>query len=151
MKTIFNKIRFYLNKKENSLLFLLLGFIGVITSCDDENNVEPLYGTPSADFIINGSVKSTSAQLPIENIQVIMRNDTIYTNANGDFTINNNSTPQDTVYTIKLNDIDGSTHGSFQNKEMTVIFSGNNFAGGDGNWYHGKVEKDIEVSLDETK
>lgn len=152
MKKTFNKICNFIKKKENRLLFLILSLAGVITNCnDDSNNVEPMYGAPNADFIINGKVKSSAAQQPINNIQLIMRNDTAFTNENGEFIIKNNGSPQDTIFKLTIKDIDGNANGTFQPQEVTVTFPANSFVGGDGNWYLGKVEKNIDLVLEEAK
>ncbi|NWJ52518.1 MAG: radical SAM-associated putative lipoprotein [Bacteroidetes bacterium] len=128
----------------NSLLLLLIGLLGFSAACDKESPA--LYGTPSADFIINGVVKNKTNQ-PIPNIKVVALYDSINTDALGKFIIKNRTIPTDQAFNVKLIDIDGTANGSFLNKDTLIVFNDNTFKDGDGSWYSGKVERSVEIKL----
>lgn len=128
----------------NNLLLVLIGLLGFSTACTKDSPVE--YGTPSADFIINGVVKNQSNQ-PISNIKVKMNYDSTNTDALGKFTLKNRTFPMNQTFTVKLRDIDGIANSSFQDKDTTFSFSDNVYTNGDDHWYKGKVEKSVEIKL----
>lgn len=131
-------------KRYNSLLLILIGLLGFSVAC---SKVEPAeYGTPSADFIINGVVENQTSQ-PIPNIKVVARWDSTYTTADGKFSLKNRVMPSDQNFLVKLSDIDGAANGNYQNKDTTISFTNNTFTNGDGHWYSGKVEKSVVIKL----
>jgi putative lipoprotein (rSAM/lipoprotein system) len=131
-------------KKYNSLLYVLIGLLGFSVACTKERRME--YGSPSADFIINGVVENQASQ-PIPNIKVVARWDSTYTALDGKFSLKNNSFPADQNFLVKLRDIDGVANGSYQDKDTTIAFTNNTFTNGSGNWYKGKVEKSVVIKL----
>lgn len=128
----------------NHFLLFLIGLLGFSTACVKEG--PELYGTPSADFIVNGVVKNKANQ-PISNIKVVVSHDSINTDAEGKFTFKNRTTPTNQTFNARLRDIDGAANGSFQDKDTTIVFNDNTFKNGDGSWYNGKVEKSVEIKL----
>jgi len=130
----------------NNFLFLLIGLLGFSTACMKVKDSPVAYGTPSADFIVNGVVKDQANQ-PISNIKVVMNRDSINTDASGKFTLKNKMFPTNQTFNVKLRDIDGTANGSFQDKDTTIVFNDNAFKNGDGSWYSGKVEKSVEIKL----
>lgn len=128
----------------NSFLISLIGILGFSAACVKEPLVA--YGTPSADFIVNGVVKDQANQ-PISNIKVVMNRDSINTDVLGKFTLKNRTFPANQTFNVKLRDIDGTANGSFRDKDTTIVFNDNTFTNGDGFWYKGKVEKSVEIKL----
>jgi putative lipoprotein (rSAM/lipoprotein system) len=133
-----------LRKKYNSILFVMIGLLGFTVACTKVSPVE--YGTPSADFIINGVVENLTNQ-PIPNIKVKVGWDSTYTAIDGKFSLKNRYFPADQYFIFKASDIDGFANGSYQNKDTTIVFTNNTFINGDGHWYKGKVEKSVVIKL----
>lgn len=131
-------------KKYNRLLYVLMGLLGFSVACTKVQPAE--YGTPSADFIINGVIENQASQ-PIPNIKVVARWDSTYTAVDGKFSLKNKVFPTDQSFLVKLSDIDGVANGNYQNKDTTIAFTNNTFTNGDGHWYRGKVEKSVVIKL----
>lgn len=132
-----------LNKLLNGLL-VLLGFSTI--SC--ERRVE--YGTPHADFQINGQITEAESQKLLENIQIAIKvknnfkefSDTIYSDANGNFSRQYDVFPtnNDSVIVI-FND----TTGEHQSKQVAEKL---NYTNGYGAWYAGSDEININIELE---
>ena len=131
-------------KKYNKLLYVLIGLLGFSVACSKVGPVE--YGTPSADFIVNGIVENQANQ-PIPNVKVVARWDSTYTAIDGKFSLKNRSFPTDQDFIFKLSDIDGVANGNYQNKDTSISFTNNTFTNGDSHWYKGKVEKSVIIKL----
>ncbi|MBN2892694.1 MAG: radical SAM-associated putative lipoprotein [Bacteroidales bacterium] len=136
--------RIFLGKINKSLL-AFIGILGFTAGCFPKME----YGSPSADFILKGDVKSANTEQPIKNIQVVMNYDTTQTDENGNFTLSFKDFPQEHDVTVYFNDVDSSLNGDYQNKEQDVHFSGDDFKDGDGKWYEGYTEESISIKLDE--
>jgi putative lipoprotein (rSAM/lipoprotein system) len=98
-------------------LFVLIGILGFSAACTKEQRIE--YGSPSADFIINGVIEN-QASISIPNIKVVARWDSTYTALDGKFSFKNSVSPIDQSFLVKLSDIDDATNGNFQNKDTTI-------------------------------
>lgn len=144
MKNILFKIKNYLLYKENKILLIILGFLGFTSSCIPVAE----YGVPSADYILNGNIKSSTTNTAIDHIQVIMNYDTSYTDASGNFSVTSNDFPDDITYDVYFNDIDSTENGSYTNKQISVQFYSADLTDGDGSWYEGSTSKNIDVKLD---
>ncbi len=120
----------------------LLGF-----SCDLVNpRVE--YGTPNAEFIVNGTITSAETEEAVQNIRVIMNNDTAYSDDNGSYEVTDKGAfPTDQTYTIQFQDIDNELNGSFDDKDSIVEFKNPEFSHGDGHWYEGTATKEFDIKL----
>lgn len=139
------KIKFL--KTYNVLIAGLLAILGYTTACDSSVSVDE-YGTPYAKYIVNGNVKSSETNQPIENVSVTMRGDTTYTDVNGAYQVIDNfgfSTGQ--TYNIQFNDIDGEANGEYNNLDTIVEFKDPIFTNGDGNWYIGETSKEFDVKM----
>lgn len=135
-------------KKYNVLIAGLLALLGYTTACDSKDE----YGTPSAKFIVNGKVKSSETDQPIENIRVTMQGDTTYTNADGVYQVVDNwGFPTDQTYKIDFNDIDEAANGEFSDLDTIVEFKDPKFSDGDGDWYSGETSKEVDVKLTQKK
>jgi putative lipoprotein (rSAM/lipoprotein system) len=128
----------------NNFLLLLIGLLGFSVACTKVGPVE--YGTPSADFIINGVIENQANQ-PIPNIKVVMSYDSTNTNADGTFSLKNRTFPKDQTFNVRIRDIDGTANGSYQDKDTTIVFDNNTYTNDDGHWFSGKVEKSVVIKL----
>ncbi|MDR2802012.1 MAG: radical SAM-associated putative lipoprotein [Prevotellaceae bacterium] len=142
----------------NAIIAALLSLLGCTINHD--NPVE--YGTPSADFIINGKVSSNTGQ-PVPRIAVVMREyvgtdndgrplfykvDSTGTNDNGDYQVKSEGTfPEDKTYRLAFSDIDGVTNGAFKDTTVTVEFIDPVFTGRDKHWYAGETGKEVNIQL----
>ena len=137
-------------KKHNRLISFLLSILGfsavcVLNGCAYGTPVE--YGVPNASFIVKGTVKSETNSALIPHIRVVMGYDSTYTDASGNYQVENNDFPQDQSYLLKFKDIDGSVNGEYQTQETTVEFKDPQFTGGSDSWYAGRTEKVVNVNL----
>ncbi|MDR3366472.1 MAG: radical SAM-associated putative lipoprotein [Prevotellaceae bacterium] len=140
----------------NTVIAAALSLLG----CSLEGPVE--YGTPSADFIINGKASSHSGK-PVKNIAVVMRQnlgtdnegrpviartDSTGTDNNGNYRVKDQHRfPQAQTYQLTFSDIDGEENGAFKDTTLTVEFNNPQFAGGDGRWYSGETSKEANIQL----
>ena len=115
----------------------LLGFAG----CSNINDAPDLYGTPSVDYKVIGTVTNEQGK-PLKDIQVIVKNpngwsyyddntsreslppqvipDTLYTDKDGKFTSNNVHAISVSKFTVEIQDIDGEANGGeFLQKQLT--------------------------------
>ncbi|HPT15075.1 MAG TPA: radical SAM-associated putative lipoprotein [Bacteroidales bacterium] len=133
-------------KTYNVLLSGLLAILGFASSCESRDE----YGTPSAKFIVNGTVKSAETNMPIPDIRVTMtmQGDTSYTDSEGSYLVTDQwGFPADQTYNLRFQDIDGETNKQFIDLDTTVVFKDPEFSGGDGNWYSGETSKEFNVKL----
>jgi putative lipoprotein (rSAM/lipoprotein system) len=132
----------------DKILVILLGFLGIFNSCTQPDE----YGTPHADYEINGIVTNQEDGQPIQNIRVISHYDTLYTNSEGGyvFQFHGFSPPDDQrTFHLKVEDIDGEANGGdFAPQEMDVIITKDDrVKKGDGKWYEGKFAKTVNIEL----
>ncbi len=131
-------------KTYNWILAGLLSLLGFASSCDSRDE----YGTPSAKFTVNGKVTSAETNLPVERIQVVMKNDTSFTNAKGEYqVVDPYGFPEDKSYTIEFMDVDGGERGSFYDLDTLVEFIDSKYTGGDNDWYLGETNENLDVKL----
>jgi putative lipoprotein (rSAM/lipoprotein system) len=141
MKKVKNNILSFSNR----IIAVVLAMLGFASSCG-ESLAE--YGVPSADFIVKGTVTSAETNLPIPSIRVIMDQDTVLTNAQGNYSVvDDRSFPESKTYTLRFQDIDNGLNGSFNDLDTVVDFQDPVFTGGDGKWYDGEVSKTVNVKL----
>ena len=148
-------------KSTNSLIFLLISILGFSTSCKDENQ-ERMYGTPNASFIVKGKIESVSTNNPIPDIIVEMRIlregadgpltpiliSTGYSVTNGIYNLKDNGTSlKEPTYQFKFTDTDGALNGEYETLDTTIVFKDPVFTGGDGQWYMGAVEQEMNIKL----
>ena len=112
-------------KISNIFLAAVLALLG-ISSCHHDDLYAPLpsdfaaeYGCLPVGFIINGEVTNENGEA-INNIQVVWPdNDTSYTNAQGNFSLESDDNPG-TQVRLYFNDTDGPANGSYQNDSADV-------------------------------
>lgn len=132
-----------------------LGF----TACDDENYPSEEYGVPSVDYQVKGTVTDEVGN-PIENIRVIIRNawdntpnpymdDTVYTDKQGAFANEMNTTGGIGKQKVYFDDIDGEANGGLFQPDSTNIadMEATLVEEGHGSWYQGQYEFTIEKKL----
>ena len=143
----------------------LLGFAG----CTNINDAPDLYGTPSVDYKIIGTVTDEQGK-PLKDIQVIVKNpngwsyyddntsreslppqvipDTLYTDKDGKFTSNNVHAISVSKFTVEFQDIDGEANGGeFLQKQLTKNdFNEKRIKKGKG-FYNGEYEYSKTVQL----
>lgn len=130
--------------KSVKLISMLLAMLGFAGACKN-NSVK--YGSPEADFILNGTVKSLTSLQPIAGINIKMNGYEANTNSNGTFTITIRDFPEDQEYPLLLHDNDSMTDGHFLDKDSVAVFPGINFTGGDGEFYEGTEEINMEIKM----
>ena len=143
----------------------LLGFAG----CSNIKDAPDLYGTPSVDYKIIGTVTDEQGK-PLKDIQVIVKNpngwsyyddntsreslppqvipDTLYTDKDGKFTSNNVHAISVSKFTVEIQDIDGEANGGeFLQKQLTKNdFNEKRIKKGKG-FYNGEYEYSQTVQL----
>lgn len=130
----------------NLLIGSLLTVLGFGASCERFAMME--YGTPSAKFIVSGQVRSAETNLPIQNVRVIMKNDTTYTNAAGEYEVEDRAgMPITSTYSLKFRDIREESLKQYSDLDTAIEFKNPVFTGGDNHWYKGETEKDFDVKL----
>ena len=151
--------------KTNKLITRLLSGALVtlgFTACDNEttDDVYPLeYGSPSVDYRVKGIVTDEAGN-PIENIRVIIRNawdntpilnvdDTVYTDKEGAFANEIAGTVAINKQKVYFDDVDGEAHGGvFQSDSANIAdMTPTLIEEGDGSWYQGKYEFEIQQKL----
>ena len=138
----------------NKIIAFCLTLLGFATACTDMFPGSE-YGVPHADFIINGSVKSEINSSTIKNIRVIMADtsshyvysDTCFTDLNGNYTVKLVAFPDDQVFKINLQDIDGVANGQYQTLDTLVEFKNPVFTGGGKHWYNGSTQKVLNLNM----
>ena len=143
--------------KTNKLMIRLLSGALIalgFTSCEE---MEDEYGSPSRDFQVKGVVTDEAGN-PIENIRVIIRDaynygyspDTTYTDSQGNFSSNiirdYGFRDNQAAY---FDDIDGDANGGTFQSDSTSLndMQSKQIEKGDGNWYEGKYEFEVQQKL----
>lgn len=153
------KLQFKVLKSYNTLITFLVSLLGFASSCDWMGG-RAMYGTPMADFVVKGKVESKSNK-PVVGIKVEMSKEydsengktLVFVNSatsdggNGAYELIGRDDPLDQTFKIKFTDVDGTTNGEYETLDTTVVFQNVKYTGGDGNWYHGKTEKELNVKL----
>ena len=137
-----------------SACLVLLGFTACSPDDDGGSDIRPEYGAPLASYKVIGTVVSSEEQKnPIENIRVVMvqdvdeenvpylYGDTVFTDASGRFELNY----QNEIYNqfkIKIQDVNGTENGLFEDVEKVIKFENSDYKGGNG-WNRGEAQKDM--------
>lgn len=135
---------------------IILSLLAVFGFNQCEMPVE--YGTPSADFIIKGTITDSISSIPVANIRIIRgdsasytypRFDTIYTDSKGKYqTIVSAFPVESPTFHLKIDDIDGAQNvGDFQRKTVEVVFTSSDWIETKSGWYAGKAQKTVDIKL----
>lgn len=152
------KGKWFALKSINGLLGSLLAVMG-FSACEEQ---ALMYGAVHADYTIKGTV-TNEADEPLPGIRIrspwtvnyndttyTVREDTVYTDANGEFTYQTDCF-QRGEYDISLliEDIDGEANGgSYASDSVSVSFKDTELTGGD-EWFLGRAEKEVNIRLKE--
>lgn len=154
MKTFYNRSLNWINY----LLGCLLGLLGF--SCDGEEIGKTTfeYGTPWATYQFKGRAFDASNQ-PINNLRVkaVPANsdlatdeirDTTRTDAEGNFQIEMSNFPTN-HFKLIIEDTDGEANGGlFIDKTTQIEIDDSEYKESDGNWFKGKVTREMDIHLE---
>lgn len=151
----------------------LLGFAGCSSNSDEPGDYPVLYGTPSVDYRVLGTVTDTQGK-PLEGIQVVVENpyvlnyfdengkpaererdssgmmkpDTLYTDKDGKFSSSPANAISDSELVVEFQDIDGEANGGeFQLKRLTRNDFDKKQLKKEDSWYAGGYEYSQAVQL----
>jgi putative lipoprotein (rSAM/lipoprotein system) len=145
----------------NSFIFFILSFIGFTTSCKKEDLVL-MYGVPSASFRISGEVKSAVDGKVIPEIIVEVRESaktqggkdttgmligTGFTYSTGEYGTQVGGFPAESTFHVKFLDTNGPLYGEYETLDTIIVFKDPKFTGGDGSWFKGVAEQELNVKL----
>jgi putative lipoprotein (rSAM/lipoprotein system) len=140
----------------NVLITAVLALLGFATACERFPRME--YGTPHATFIAKGNITSAESNIPIPGIQVRMvadsnriQVDSINSGSDGMYSVDGFGSPMSQSFTLHFRDVDGTTNGEFQNLDTVVEFKDPIFIDGDGHWYQGETEQELNIKLNPKK
>jgi len=134
----------------NACILLLMSFLGFSTACKKEE-VRYEYGVPNAGFIINGKIESVLTSKPIPDIIIEVREmrlvKTGFSDGNGKYQITIGDSPDDKTYQLRFSDTDGPLNGEYESLDTTVVFNDPKFRDGDGKWFVGYTEQELNIKL----
>jgi putative lipoprotein (rSAM/lipoprotein system) len=140
----------------NVILTALSALLGFATACERFPRME--YGTPHATFITKGRITSVQNNNPIPGIEVRMiadsnriQIDSIKSGIDGLYSVDGSLFPVSQILTMHFRDIDGIANGEFQDLDTVIEFKDPVFRDGDGHWYQGETEKELNVKLNPKK
>ncbi len=156
------KVRF--NRWYNAVLTALLSMLGY--GCSSENSVEMygspvlMYGVPSANYQISGTVTDASGKA-VQGIKTSIKNVTIYdgqthtygidsvtTDVAGRYDLKLQSFPENKENKLIVEDVDGETNGAYQNDTIDINYTNaQKIKEGDSNWNNGTfvIKQDIKL------
>ena len=123
-----------------------MAMLGFAASCDSIGP-QAMYGTPTAKYIVNGKVTSSSSGQEIENIKIKLRRDSTKTDSQGNYQIETGEFPDGETFNIEFIDADSTDNGEYQSLDTIVEFKDPHFIGGDGDWYAGETSKEFNIKL----
>ena len=84
-----------------------------------------------------------------ENGQSFSRlTETTFSDNIGNFTLTDKgASPMDHTYQIKFTDTDGAINGEYETLDTTIVFQNPKFTNGDGEWYLGSTEQELNIKL----
>ena len=143
----------------NSLIAVLISILGFSSSCK-KDEVLLLYGSPHAQFIMRGDVKSAADNKLIPEIIVEVREEypseggltsvlvrTGFSEDNGKYRVVVGDNSRDHTFHLKFVDTDGALNGEYESLDTTVVFKDAEFTNGDGSWYIGSTEQEVNIKL----
>lgn len=105
------------------------------------------YGSPSAGYIIKGTITSAADNSVIKDIRVVVKGskDTIKSDQSGVYSFKTSSHLVSEIPLVVV-DTDGIANGSFEPKDTLVTFINPKFSEGKG-WYLGETENVVNIKL----
>ncbi|WP_072159019.1 radical SAM-associated putative lipoprotein [Persicobacter sp. CCB-QB2] len=131
----------------NRLYSLLIGLLGFgIMGCESSTVAE--YGTPTADFKFSGKITDAATGESVSGIKVSTNNGYVYVENedNGDYVMNYRDLPA-TAVLLRFEEFNPKQTGQYQKLDTLISLTDEEFKNGDGNWYLGKIEKEINIPL----
>lgn len=144
-----------------SKVFALIVASGIFISCNTNNEI----GTATTMFVISGTVTDSITSLPINNIKLVLtksyavtnggvnaiKTDTVFSgfsDATGGYKLQFYTLPpNDMTFKLKALDTDGSTNGTFNDREVTVVIESFNWDRKASDVNGGRVTKTQNVKL----
>jgi putative lipoprotein (rSAM/lipoprotein system) len=131
------------------------GILGLFFGCRCDSPIRVAYGMPHADFKFSGIVLSFDQQSPVKGLRVGIKHlsadssmhDSTLTDSLGKYSLTFTDLPLE-KWILTVKDIDSSLNGSFSDKDTAIQTPQNEMHGGDGKWYKGRIEKNINLNLD---
>lgn len=131
----------------DKFVMALLGLFPFFSGCDEPRE---MYGTPTADYLIMGTITDSLTNTPVQNIRVSLKDrvepfiprDTAYTDANGKYSFSFQLFPYESVpFNLKIEDIDGESNGGlYLSEEGTAEVTTTNLDKSNAKgWYSGKI------------
>ena len=146
-------------ERKNIMLTLCTAILSLLgfASCD---NGLCEYGTPTMDYKLGGTVSDEEGN-PIEGIRVSFSlktygsnpTDVTTTDKHGRYELPEKKEFEVWSEQLIIEDVDGEANGSFQSDTLSlepdVLWSnrGKQYKKGDGNWYEGGFEVNVDVTL----
>lgn len=138
-----------------SIVMIAMGFVAC--SEDESDDIPVMYGTPTSDYKISGTVQTEKGK-PIEGINVIFQGRNggkpkdvliIETDEDGKFSTEYINSFDTDIYYLKFVDVDGAENGGeFEEKTISVYdMQRTQVEKGEG-WYRGKLEYYDDIELD---
>jgi putative lipoprotein (rSAM/lipoprotein system) len=128
----------------------MLSLLGFSTSCEEKNK-SMMYGVPMAGFKVIGKVESALDGKPIPDIIIEARENYLagsgFSKPDGTYEVRIGDYPGDHTYHLKFVDTDGALNGEYESQDTTVVFKDPKYTGGDGSWYSGVAEQELNVKL----
>lgn len=154
MSMIFRKATFNFLKL---LSLSISAILGIFCGC---NGIGPvvMYGMPSADYKVSGSVSSTDQNMPIKGLLVSIADtlnpsriiDSTKTDSLGRYSLQFSSAPWQNTWHLKAKDVDSVQNGSFAAKDTIISIPETDLKDPSGNWYNGHGEKNVDMKVDRT-
>lgn len=143
-------------RKYNAVISFFLAILGISNSCNLSRTLEygaptQEYGTPHALYKVHGTISSKTTGAAVSGIEVTMQGDSTLTDNLGNYALEVYDFPEDKTYIVSAKDVDGTTNGSFADKDTLVEFKETELSGGDGDWDSGEVDKTVNIKIEEKK
>lgn len=123
--------------------------LAVLVGCGDDTDTdtEPVaeYGMPMAHYDLSGRVLQDGTETGIEGMEVDFHGEEATTAADGSWSLSADTWSCDTACSITARDVDGDTHGAWQ--EATVDFTPTQVEEGDGGWDEGTWEASVDIEV----
>lgn len=139
-----NNLVLLICRLQNKMIAFALACLGFVTACSESPSE---YGTPNAKFMIKGTVSSAVSKKAIKGIRVISRYDTAFSALDGSYKIELNTFPDSQDFLVKVEDIDSELNGLYLPTDTLLSVKNPTFKGGDGNWYSGETESELNIEL----
>ena len=121
-----------------------------------------MYGTPSANYVLNVEVRNVENNYPINGIRVsVIRR---YDDASQPDTLHRKKTDEDglaklqfrnfptNTHEIVAEDVDGSENGgTFSSASTEIVFTASDYEGEKDFWFQGTATKDVTIKLSKTE